>query len=217
MIYYIYQLTNLINSKIYVGVHKTKNINDGYMGSGKVIKRAIAKHGLHNFKKDILEFFDTSEAMYAREKELVDDAFLLRRDTYNLRRGGTGGFDYINKNLLNVYGNNGKNKSNLKPNIHEYMKSIGQYDEYLAKVVKGQEESIYIIGSHWLGRKHTIESKNKMKVVSKDRQTGSKNSQYGTIWITDGFSNKKIKKEDIIPENWYKGRVKQSVVSVEYV
>lgn len=35
--YYIYQITNLVNAKIYVGVHKTKDLNDGYMGSGKVI------------------------------------------------------------------------------------------------------------------------------------------------------------------------------------
>ena len=39
--YYIYQITNLVNNKIYVGVHKTKDLNDGYMGSGKVIISAI--------------------------------------------------------------------------------------------------------------------------------------------------------------------------------
>lgn len=99
MHYYLYQITCLVNNKIYVGVHKTHDLNDGYMGSGKVIKAAFAKHGANNFTKVILETFDTSEAMYAREKEVVTDEFLAREDTYNLRRGGTGGFDYINKNL----------------------------------------------------------------------------------------------------------------------
>jgi len=42
----------------------------GYMGSGKVIRAAIAKHGAHNFEKVILETFETSEAMYARENRL---------------------------------------------------------------------------------------------------------------------------------------------------
>ena len=33
-----------------------------------------------------------------------------------------------------------------------------------------------------------------------------KNSQSGTMWITDGTNNKKIKKTDKIPCGWYKGR-----------
>ena len=28
----------------------------------------------------------------------------------------------------------------------------------------------------------------------------------GTMWITNGLKNKKIKSIDIIPEGWYKGR-----------
>jgi hypothetical protein len=38
------------------------------------------------------------------------------------------------------------------------------------------------------------------------RQGGVNNSQYGTMWITDGTQNKKIKKTDIIPTGWNKGR-----------
>lgn len=112
MFYYVYQITNLVNAKIYVGVHKSKSLNDGYMGSGKIIKNAIEKYGISNFKKDILEFFETSEAMYAKEKEIVTDEFLLREDTYNLRRGGTGGFDYIisTNNHISVH-NKGKIQS----------------------------------------------------------------------------------------------------------
>ena len=33
------------------------------------------------------------------------------------------------------------------------------------------------------------------------------NSQYGTMWITNGTENKKIKKDEPIPEGWNKGRV----------
>lgn len=97
MFYYLYQITNNVNGKIYVGVHKAKSMDDGYMGSGKVIKSAIKKHGLENFTKVILETFENAEAMYAREKEVVNDEFLLREDVYNLRRGGSGGWDYLNK------------------------------------------------------------------------------------------------------------------------
>lgn len=47
----------------------------------------------------------------------------------------------------------------------------------------------------------------RMQSLSKLDSTGAKNSQYGTMWITNGCVNKKIKKDvDIIPEGWYKGR-----------
>ena len=37
----IYKTTNLLNGKIYVGLHSTDNLNDRYMGSGWVLKYAI--------------------------------------------------------------------------------------------------------------------------------------------------------------------------------
>ena len=101
MYYYLYEIKNLVNGKIYVGVHKTTNINDDYMGSGKVIKNAIKKYGIINFSKTILETFDNESDMFSREKNIVNDEFLNRHDVYNLRCGGLGGFDHINKNGLN--------------------------------------------------------------------------------------------------------------------
>lgn len=37
-------------------------------------------------------------------------------------------------------------------------------------------------------------------------QKGESNSQYGTMWVTDGVSNKRIKKTDPIPGGYYPGR-----------
>ena len=55
------------------------------------------------------------------------------------------------------------------------------------------------------GKKHTDETKLRMSLKARQR-TPEQNSQYGTIWITDGSDNRKIKKLDKIPEGWYKGR-----------
>jgi len=37
-------------------------------------------------------------------------------------------------------------------------------------------------------------------------QSGESNSQHGTMWITNGETNKKIRKTEPIPEGYYKGR-----------
>ena len=56
-------------------------------------------------------------------------------------------------------------------------------------------------------RLHTEETKRKMREVQKGKGIGKSNSQFGTKWITNGDENRKIKKEDIIPDGWKPGRV----------
>lgn len=86
----VYKITNLINGKIYIGIHSTEDINDLYMGSGVNIKKSIARHGVENFKKEILYNFDNYDDMIAMEIKLVNEEFILRTDTYNAALGGYG-------------------------------------------------------------------------------------------------------------------------------
>jgi hypothetical protein len=186
-----------VNNKIYVGVHKTKNINDGYMGSGKVIKRAMEKYGTDNFRKDILETFQDIESMYAREKELVTEEFLSREDVYNLRRGGLGGFDHINKTEKNLYGNNGK----LGFGGENLIASWGKKHTIETKrKISETHKTNYLNGgiNPFRGKKHTDETKKYIGNINSKKQSGKGNSQYGTCWITHkDFGNKKIKKQYI--------------------
>lgn len=157
MFYYLYKITNLVNNKIYVGVHKTKNLNDGYMGSGKIICSAIKKHGIVNFEKTILKTFDTSEEMYASEKELVTEEFLKREDVYNLRRGGSGGFDYINKSGI-VKFKGKRHKEANKPRM-------GHPGNNFFKGKTHTEETKLRIANNLKGRKRSPESIAKQKEI----------------------------------------------------
>jgi hypothetical protein len=68
MKYTIYKTTNTVNNKIYIGKHKTKNLKDGYMGSGCIIKQAIEKYGIDKFIKEILYTYDTEEQMNSMDE-----------------------------------------------------------------------------------------------------------------------------------------------------
>lgn len=88
MQYLVYQITNIVNGKIYVGAHATNDRNDDYMGSGRGIKAAIHKYGTHNFTKTILCECNSIEEMFSKERELVTPEFVARQDTYNRVIGG---------------------------------------------------------------------------------------------------------------------------------
>lgn len=85
---YFYRIDNKINGNFYYGVHKTNNLDDGYMGSGVRLTYAKKKYGIENFEKHILEFFDTYKEALEFESEIVNEKLLLDASCYNLALGG---------------------------------------------------------------------------------------------------------------------------------
>ncbi len=91
MHYVIYKTTNILNNKIYVGKHTTKNLDDGYLGSGYVLLKALKKYGKESFIKEIIIHCKSLEELNITEAKLVDKDFVKRKDTYNTALGGGGG------------------------------------------------------------------------------------------------------------------------------
>lgn len=59
--YIIYQTTNILNNKIYIGMHKTSDLNDKYLGSGKLLNLAIQKYGRDNFTRKYFLYLTTKK------------------------------------------------------------------------------------------------------------------------------------------------------------
>jgi hypothetical protein len=209
MYYTIYRITNQINGKIYIGSHKTKDLNDSYMGSGKYLKHAQNKYGIEKFTKEVLFVFDSSEAMYAKEAEIVNEEFLSEENTYNLKVGGFGGWDYIN--------------STITKEERLVLCSLGGLTQHMSSAEIGKRISVGKLKSDkrfngplaakekypngtFHGRTHSEETKQKIKISVTGNNIGDKNSQFGSMWVTNGLESKKIKKTDPLPEGFKKGR-----------
>lgn len=91
MYHIVYLTTNLVNNKIYVGVHSTYNLDDGYLGSGRILKSAVKKYGRKHFKREVLYYCLESNHAYEFETQIVDLTFINSKDTYNTSIGGKGG------------------------------------------------------------------------------------------------------------------------------
>ena len=163
MFYTIYKIINKINGKTYTGMHKTDNLEDGYMGSGKLIRKAIEKHGLENFEKEILHIFDNEEDMKNKEKELV----VLGEMSYNLCPGGKGGFGYINNSDI-VKFKDKKHSEDTKEKISFSM----------------------LNNKNFSGKKHTEESKKAIGEKVKEKLSGSTKTEEHKKKISEAIKRK---------------------------
>ena len=199
MFYTIYQITNLVNQKIYIGAHETKNVNDNYMGSGVALARAKQKYGVHNFAKQILHIFDNPHQMWDKERELVTEEFCKASTNYNIRLGGLCGWTPAEHKAMSSRG--GKTAVVMLNAFIAEQRALNtewwQIRKAQAAVSLAAVKSSCVTPAAIAKRKDTYRALN--------HQQGMKNSQYGTMWITDGYHNKKIKKDSPIPAGYTRG------------
>ena len=69
MIHYIYKLVHT-NGRYYIGRHSTKNLDDGYMGSGKWPRSIKDKQEL---SKEILSYHKSTDELLKAEKSLLTE------------------------------------------------------------------------------------------------------------------------------------------------
>jgi group I intron endonuclease len=191
MKYTVYKITNLINEKIYIGVHRTNNLDDDYFSSSKLVKLAVKKYGIENFVKDILYVYDNPEEMFLKEKEIVNKEFVQRADTYNLTCGGYGSWEHWNNGSK-------KHRETARKAGKKAMKILQAF------LLKNPEKKV--MPPDWTGKRHTPDTIEKMSKSKKGKYAGSSNSQYNTVWCVEenaeDYTNRKKFKKDEVPAGW---------------
>lgn len=188
----LYQTTNLINKKIYVGVHKCNNtvISKCYLGSGKALKPAIKKYGRENFTRVTLAEFNCGGEAYLAETVMVNEEFIKRSDTYNMKIGGLGciatseirakqsaaakGRKHTEetKAKLSVAQTGRKHSEEHKSKVRAFQTGRVRSEETKAKMsasqkgkVISEEQKVKLIAAN-IGKTHTEETKAKMRAAS---------------------------------------------------
>lgn len=201
----------MINGKVYIGKHSTDDLDDGYMGSGKLITQAIAKYGLENFRKSILQQFETEDAAYAFEAQVVNEQFLQGRNCYNVAVGGLNGLNFsgeVVKEWRRKGGSTRAKKLWADPNYRIQKIELAR-KEMLEQWSCGDRTPTPEFT--FSNRHHTELSKQAIGKANSLHQHGAGNSQFGTIWIHNDVQqiSRKIPKIDLqewIDIGWLKGR-----------
>lgn len=173
MFYIIYKTTNILDGMYYVGCHQTHNLEDGYIGSGKYLKRAIKKHGAENFVFEVLHFVDSKEKMFDLERQIVNEALVNDSSSYNLKLGGSGG----NPGIVGVFAGR-KHSDDTKNKLREAAKKLkSPFERSVEKY--GYAEACRRNG---LGNKYgskgipkSQEHKEKLRAASIKNKSGKKN------------------------------------------
>jgi len=118
----VYMTINLINNKKYIGAD-SKN-NPDYLGSGKILKKAIKKYGKENFQKIILEECNSNENLFKKEIKWIELLNATKnKDFYNILSGGQGCLNpqenpMFHTNLLNIWKDkHGEEEADRRMNI----------------------------------------------------------------------------------------------------
>lgn len=161
------------------------------MGSGIFLKKAINKYGIDKFKKEILYDFQTDKEMFDMEKEIVNEEFINRADTYNGTEGGRGSWAHT-KGLFTA-----RDKDN---NYYKIDKNDPRY-------LSGE------LVARFRGKKQSQETIDKIKQTMKEHkhQQGENHSSFGKCYIYKLELNQSImiKKEELekyLSNGWVKGR-----------
>lgn len=143
---FVYEWTDHYNGMFYIGYHKGSP-DDGYIGSGKLFKKAYARNP-HLFTREIIAQGSDSEMKELERKMLKEVNAANNPRYYNLRNIGNGGYSHTSESKQkiseaskgNQYAKGYKHTAEAKEKISEAGKG-NQYRKGHAAWNKGKPHS----------------------------------------------------------------------------
>lgn len=195
MNHYVYEITNLINGKKYIGKRSCNCPikDDKYMGSGKYLKMAIKKYGKENFKKEVLEVCSDTEECFNREIYYIQKFNAVQSNRYyNQASGGAGGYsNYANKTPEELI------EIRKKISLANKGKVVSDYTR------KKLSESLS-------GKKKTLAHRISMSKCRIGKRTGSENPMYNKTHSDEARRKISESKQKYVGENHPRYGVKLS-------
>lgn len=218
MFYFAYKTTNNVNGRYYLGVHQTMNVDDGYVGSGKALKRAVNKYGVESFSREIVKFFDSSEEMFTYERDvLVTQTIVDDKNSYNMTLGGLGGFKVVDvcdwKSKLK---NSRKGKTPFLGYSH-----TPETKQKMSQSRKGKKAWNKGLPGTFTNKTHSPETKEKLSKLKTGLLVGEKNVFYGKSfvkgrkWYNDGLKTFYLYPSDPETTGLKIGRIKKITYSTK--
>ena len=204
--HYLYKISRF-DGKYYFGIHSTDDLEDGYFGSGTYLWKSLNKHGKEKHFKEILEFFETRRASKDKEKQILTAEMRADIKCMNIAPGGGGGFiDEAHQLKASRAAGKKLNLAFCKGSDLAKERNAKTAATIKYKIVSGELKSWS--ADNFRGKKHTEEAKAKMKASHAGLQSGPKNSQYGTCWVTNGepIKIKKKQLDEYLANGYLRGR-----------
>lgn len=176
--YYVIYKILFPDGKYYIGEHVTKNLEDGYAGSGYLLPEKYKKTDIISVKKIYMLFASNKKEMQEKERGIIGENYKLDEKCLNLIPGGGNGYSYkmVEKSVKSRAGRKRAEESIQKQRIactgkkhtDEEKRKISEWHKNFFKTDEGKSKKDKI-AKLMKNRVRSQEEKEKMSVSQKNR------------------------------------------------
>ena len=145
---YIYETTNKINNKKYIGQRKGI-FKKWYIGSGIILKKSIKKYGKENFEVKFLIKADTKNQLNQLEREFIKKYNCVNSiEYYNLHDGGIGGDTWTGRKHTEItkFKMSQSKKGKQSPHKGKKFRPLTNEEKNTKRISNSQRKEIIING-----------------------------------------------------------------------
>jgi group I intron endonuclease len=196
---FVYMWVNKLNNKKYIGLHKGL-INDGYVGSGYLFKKAVIKYGIENFERIILYIEkEKLQQLYQKEYDFIEEYDAVDdKMFYNLTNFDPKFVKWVKGTFTRSFSEESKQK------MSESSKGKIATDKTKNKMSDKRKGRIHINNG---AKETTIFLKDGIPIGWVRGRLYKLPTGKGEYWYTNGIEDKRCKLENA-PEGWIRGKTK---------